>query len=58
VRFKPIPLRITACGAKSSRARGGWQVAREEIAVRHRYFPLWRCLPWDALSSLRALFRR
>jgi glycosyltransferase involved in cell wall biosynthesis len=58
VRFKPIPLRIAACGPRDPNAVGGWRAAREEIAVRHRYFSRGRCLLWDALSLLRAVARR
>ncbi|HVS52976.1 MAG TPA: glycosyltransferase family 2 protein [Opitutaceae bacterium] len=53
VRFKPIPLRIAACGVGGLSDAGSWRGYREEIAVRHRYFPLWRCAAWDALSVLR-----
>ncbi len=53
VRFKPIPLRIAACGAGGRSDSGQWRGYREEIAVRHRYFPFFRCLVWDALSLLR-----
>ena len=53
VRFKPIPLRIAACGIGGLSDGGGWRVYREEIAVRHRYFPLARALPWDLLSVVR-----
>ena len=52
VRFKPIPLRIAACGAGGRSDSGQWRGYREEIAVRHRYFPFFRCLVWDALSLL------
>ncbi|MBI5771727.1 MAG: glycosyltransferase [Verrucomicrobia bacterium] len=53
VRFKPIPLRIAACGTHGASDSGHWRGYREEIAVRHRYFSLNRCLWWDALSVLR-----
>lgn len=53
VRFKPIPLRVAACGTGGLLDRGGWRGHREEITVRHRYFPLGRALPWDLLSLLR-----
>jgi len=53
VRFKPIPLRIAACTAGGLSDAGHWQGYREEIAVRHRYFPAWRCWLWDTLSVLR-----
>ena len=53
VRFKPIPLRIAACGIAGASDAGHWRGYREEIAVRHRYFPAWRCWLWDALSVVR-----
>jgi glycosyltransferase involved in cell wall biosynthesis len=53
VRFKPIPLRIAACGTRGVSDAGHWRGYREEIAVRHRYFSLSRCLWWDALTVLR-----
>ena len=53
VRFKPIPLRIAACGTGGVSDAGRWRGYREEIAVRHRYFSFGRCLVWDALSVVR-----
>ena len=53
VRFKPIPLRIAACGTGGLSDSGRWRGYREEIAVRHRYFAFGRCLVWDALSVVR-----
>ena len=53
VRFKPIPLRIAACGVGGMSDAGRWRDYREEMAVRHRYFSAPRCLPWDVLSTLR-----
>ena len=53
VRFKPIPLRIAACGTGVLSDSGRWRGYREEIAVRHRYFSFGRCLVWDALSVVR-----
>lgn len=53
IRFKPIPLRIAACGVGGVSDGGEWRVYREEISVRHRYFSLGRCLPWDLLSVVR-----
>lgn len=55
VRFKPIPLRIAACGTGGLSDGGGWRGYREEITVRRRYFSLGRSLPWDALSVVRYL---
>ena len=53
VRFKPIPLRIAACGTRGASDSGRWRGYREEIAVRHRYFSFGRCLLWDALTLVR-----
>ncbi|MBI5690674.1 MAG: glycosyltransferase [Verrucomicrobia bacterium] len=53
VRFKPIPLRVAACGIGGVSDGGDWRVYREEITVRHRYFSVARSLPWDALAVLR-----
>ena len=53
VRFKPIPLRIAACGTGGVSDAGHWPGYREEITVRHRYFSFGRCLLWDALTVIR-----
>lgn len=53
VRFKPIPVRVAACGVGGPPVVSPWQEFREEIAVRHRYFSAARALPWDALTLLR-----
>jgi glycosyltransferase involved in cell wall biosynthesis len=58
VRFKPIPLRIAACGTGGISDGGSWRVYREEITVRHRYFSLGRSLPWDILSVVRYVRKR
>jgi hypothetical protein len=57
VRFKPIPLRIAACGTGGASDAGTWRGYREEIAIRHRYFSFTRCLFWDILSLIR-FFRK
>ena len=53
VRFKPIPLRIAACGTGGVSDAGHWPGYREEITVRHRYFSFGRCLVWDAFTVVR-----
>lgn len=53
VRFKPIPLRISACESGGLSDAGAWIGYREEMRVRHRYYPLWRCLLPDAISVAR-----
>jgi putative colanic acid biosynthesis glycosyltransferase len=55
VSFAPIPLRIAICGTGGVSDRGSWRGYREEIIVRHRYFPSYRCYMWDAVSVLRFL---
>lgn len=58
IRFKPIPLRIAACGTGGASDAGHWRGYREEITVRHRYFSFARCLPWDALTVVRYLRKK
>ena len=58
VRFKPIPLRLAACGTGGVSDRGGWRGYREEFTVRHRYFAWWRCAWWDAGSVARFLRKK
>lgn len=58
VPFKPIPLRISACQAGGLSDSGAWGGYREEIVVRHRYWPAWQCLPWDMLSIARYARKR
>ena len=58
VRFKPLPLRIAACGVGGLSDGGAWRVYREEITVRHRYFPLARCLLWDVGSVVRYIRKK
>jgi glycosyltransferase involved in cell wall biosynthesis len=58
VRFKPLPLRIAACGVRGLSDSGHWLGYREEITVRHRYFSTPRCLLWDVLSMVRFLRKK
>lgn len=58
VRFKPISLRIATCGAGGISDRGDWRGYREEITVRHRYFPAPKCWLWDTLSVLRFMRKK
>ncbi len=58
VRFKPITLRVSACGTKGLSDSGHWLGYAEEIRVRHRYFKPWRCWFWDALSVARFLRKK
>ena len=58
VRFKPIHLRISACGTGGMSDAGHWRGYAEEIRVRHRYFKPWQCWFWDALSIARFLRKK
>jgi glycosyltransferase involved in cell wall biosynthesis len=51
--FTSIPLRISECASGGLSDSGRWANYREEISARHRYFPGWRCWPWDLLAALR-----
>ena len=55
VRFRPVPLRIAACASGGLSDAGGWTGYREEILVRHLYFPGWQCWLWDLGSIARFL---
>jgi hypothetical protein len=57
VRFKPLPLRVVACGAGGLSDVGRWRGCAEEIRARHRYFPAWKCWLWDARSLLRGALK-
>lgn len=56
--FEPTPELVAYCGTGGLSDGGRWRVYREEITVRHRYFPVWRSLPWDVLSLVRFLRKR
>lgn len=58
VAFRPLPLRIATCGTGGLSDAGRWAGYAEEIAVRHRHFPAWRCWLWDAGSVARWLRKR
>lgn len=49
------PLLVAECASGGASDSGAWAVYREEIAVRHRHFPIWRCALWDAGSVVRYL---
>ncbi|HZP58952.1 MAG TPA: glycosyltransferase family 2 protein [Opitutaceae bacterium] len=53
VAFSSLPLRIAICGTSGLSDSGRWRGYAEEIRVRHRYFPAWKCWLWDALSIVR-----
>ena len=49
---------VAHCASGGASDGGAWAVYREEIAVRHRHFPAWRCAPWDFASILRFLRKK
>lgn len=53
VSFVPLPIRIAECCSGGLSDAGRWQGYAEEIRVRHRHFPAWRCWCWDVLSIVR-----
>jgi glycosyltransferase involved in cell wall biosynthesis len=58
VAFRPLPLRIATCGTGGLSDAGRWAGYAEEIRVRHRHHPAWRCWLWDAGSIARWLRKR
>jgi putative colanic acid biosynthesis glycosyltransferase len=58
VRPVPLPVRVAVCATGGLSDGGAWANYREEIAVRHRHFPAWRCWPWDLGSVLRYLRKK
>jgi glycosyltransferase involved in cell wall biosynthesis len=57
-RFASLPLRLAICGIGGLSDAGNWRTYREEIAIRHRYFPLARSALWDALSVVRFIRKK
>lgn len=53
VKFTSLALRISTCGVGGLSDAGGWAGYQEEITVRHRYFPGWKCWLWDLGSVIR-----
>lgn len=58
VRFKTCALQVSRCSSGGLSDHGGWRGYREEIIVRHRHFPAWRCWAWDVLSVVRFLRKK
>ena len=52
-RFAALPARVAECASGGLSDAGRWANYREEIVVRHRYFPGWRCWRWDVFSLAR-----
>lgn len=53
VAFVPLPLRICLCGSGGLSDSGSWQGYGEEITVRHRHYPGWKCWLWDFGAVVR-----
>jgi len=53
--FVSVPVWIAECGGGGLSDAGAWTGYREEITVRHRHFPAWRCWLWDVGSAVRWL---
>jgi len=58
VRFQGATVTVTDCGSGGLSDAGGWIGYREEITVRHRYFPAWQCWLWDLGSVVRFLRKK
>lgn len=58
IRPRPLPVRIAVCSPGGLSDIGRWANYREEITIRHRHFPAWRCWPWDVGSVARWLRKR
>lgn len=58
VKFQAVPVTVTACASGGLSDAGGWTGYGEEITVRHRHFPAWRCWQWDATSVVRYLRKK
>lgn len=56
--FQAIPTRVATCAAGGVSDAGGWAGYREEIQVRRRHFPAWRCWLWDLGSLVRYLRKK
>ncbi len=55
VRFESVQLLVARCASGGLSDAGNWFGYREEITVRHRYFPAWHCWFWDLGSVFRYL---
>lgn len=55
VEIAPRARLIAECASGGLSDAGYWANYREEITVRHRHFPAWRCWPWDLASVARWL---
>ncbi len=53
--FHPLELTLSTCGRGGLSDAGHWANYCEEIVIRHRHFPAWRCWAWDMGSVFRYL---
>lgn len=53
VELATLPHHIALCGTGGLSDGGSWRNYGEEVTVRHRHYPSWRCWPWDGLSVIR-----
>jgi len=53
VEFEMAPGLVAECASGGASDAGTWLVYREEMIVRHRHFPAWRCGLWDLGSVVR-----
>lgn len=57
-RFLPISTVVSACGVGGISDAGRWISYGQEISVRHRHFPVWRCWFWDLAAMVRYFRKR
>jgi putative colanic acid biosynthesis glycosyltransferase len=58
VDFAALNLCVAECASRGLSDAGAWRGYREEIAVRHRHFPAWRCWLWDGAVIIRCLRKK
>lgn len=58
VRFAALAVHVADCGSGGLSDAGRWANYREEITVRHRHFPAYRCWLWDGGSVVRYLRKK
>ena len=56
-KFESTQLLVARCGSGGLSDGGSWRNYSEEIIVRHRHFPGWRCWFWD-MGSIVRFFRK
>lgn len=56
--FLSMPSIVSSCGVGGISDAGNWASYAQEISVRHRYFPGWRCWFWDLAAVVRYVRKR